>query len=58
VIVSHDVASALRVGDRIGLLYEGYLDVILMPEEFRQSDHPVVRSFMEEAPLGAPRRSR
>ena len=57
VIVSHDVASALRVGDRIGLLYEGKLDVILTPDEFRQSDHPVVRSFLEAAPGGAEGRS-
>ena len=53
VVVSHDVASALRVADRIGLLYEGHLDVILTPDEFRRSDHPVVRSFLESAPLGA-----
>jgi phospholipid/cholesterol/gamma-HCH transport system ATP-binding protein len=57
VVVSHDVASALRVGDRIGLLYEGRMDVVLTPEEFRESDHPVVRSFLESAPTGASGRS-
>lgn len=49
VIVSHDVRSALRVGDRIGLLYEGRLVVVGTPEEFLASDHPVVREFVRDA---------
>ncbi len=50
VIVSHDVASTLRIADRIGLLNKGRLDVVLTPDEFRRSDHPVVRSFLDADP--------
>jgi phospholipid/cholesterol/gamma-HCH transport system ATP-binding protein len=57
IVVSHDVSSALRVGDRIGLLHQGRLEVVLTPDEFVQSDHPVVRSFLDTEPADAGRRS-
>ncbi len=57
VIVSHDIASALRVGDHIGMLHEGRLDIVLTPDEFVASSHPVVRSFLDAAPAAAGRRS-
>lgn len=49
VVVSHDVRSALRVADWIGLLYEGKLAVVGRPSEFLESDHPVVREFVRDA---------
>ncbi len=48
IIVSHDVTSALRVGDHIGLLDNGRIDRLLTPDEFRASDHPIIRSFVEQ----------
>jgi ABC-type transporter Mla maintaining outer membrane lipid asymmetry ATPase subunit MlaF len=47
--VSHDVRSALRVADWIGLLYEGRLAVVGRPAEFLASEHPVVREFVRDA---------
>jgi phospholipid/cholesterol/gamma-HCH transport system ATP-binding protein len=51
VIVSHDLRSAVRVGDLVGLLYEGKLVVVDTPEKFLQSDHEIVRKFVQD---GAP----
>jgi phospholipid/cholesterol/gamma-HCH transport system ATP-binding protein len=51
VVVSHDLRSAVQVGDRIGLLYEGRIVVQGTPDEFLASDHEVVRKFLED---GAP----
>ena len=53
VIVSHDVGSALRVADRIALLNQGRLDVVLTPDEFVASSHPIVRSFLDSEPAPA-----
>ncbi len=50
VVVSHDVKSALRVADRIALLYEGRVAAFLTPDEFVASDHPVIRSFLDLDP--------
>jgi len=45
--VTHDVAEALRVATRIGLLDGGKLEMDVSPAEFRQSSHPVARSFLK-----------
>jgi phospholipid/cholesterol/gamma-HCH transport system ATP-binding protein len=51
IIVSHDLRSAVRVADVIGLLYEGKMVVVETPEKFLKSDHEVVRKFVQD---GAP----
>lgn len=51
IVVSHDLRSAVQVGDRIGLLYEGRIVVEGTPDEFLASDHEVVRKFLQD---GAP----
>lgn len=51
IVVSHDLRSAVQVGDRIGLLYEGRIVVQGRPDEFLASDHEVVRKFLQD---GAP----
>jgi phospholipid/cholesterol/gamma-HCH transport system ATP-binding protein len=51
VIVSHDLRSAVRVADVIGLLYQGRLVIVATPEEFLKSGHEIVRKFVED---GAP----
>ncbi len=56
VVVSHDVGSALRVADRIGVLDGGRIAIELTPDEFLRSTHPVVRSFLADQP--APRETR
>ena len=44
--VTHDVAEAMALGDRIALLEEGRLVFTGPPEEFRRSEHPMVRAFL------------
>ncbi len=46
IIVTHDMAHAARVGDRIGMLHEGKLIQLGSPEEVLNSEDPVVRSFV------------
>jgi phospholipid/cholesterol/gamma-HCH transport system ATP-binding protein len=57
VIVSHDLRSAVRVADVIGLLYEGKLVVAAPPNEFLKSDHEIVKKFVQDGgALGAGKR--
>jgi phospholipid/cholesterol/gamma-HCH transport system ATP-binding protein len=45
VVVSHDIVSALRIADRIGLIEKGEIKLVAPPEEFMKFDHPTVRIF-------------
>lgn len=47
VVVTHDLASAYKVGDRIVMLHEGRIIYSGTPDEIRSTDHPVVRQFVE-----------
>ena len=47
VVVTHDLHSALAIGTRIAMLYEGEIVELATPEEFVRSKNPVVRSFLE-----------
>jgi phospholipid/cholesterol/gamma-HCH transport system ATP-binding protein len=46
-VVTHDLELAFAVADRIGLHHDGRLVEVADPERFRQSRHPVVRSFLD-----------
>jgi phospholipid/cholesterol/gamma-HCH transport system ATP-binding protein len=50
VVVTHDLASAFKVADRIALLHEGSIRAEGTPEEIRASSDPVVRQFIEGRP--------
>ncbi len=50
VLITHDMGSAYRVADRIGMLFEGSLRFIGTPEEIRACPDPVVRGFIEGKP--------
>lgn len=52
VVISHDMASTFRIGDRVSMLYEGVMAVSGTPAEVRQSDHPVLREFLEMSGMG------
>lgn len=52
VFVTHDVAEAFAVADRIGLMKDGRLIACLPPDEFRHLDIPEARQFLE-TPDGA-----
>ena len=52
VIVTHDVASALKVGTLISLLVEGRIIFSGNPEELKNTDNPYVRQFLEGSAEG------
>jgi phospholipid/cholesterol/gamma-HCH transport system ATP-binding protein len=46
IVVTHDLASAFKVADRMVMLHEGRVLLDGEPEAFRQSDDPIVRRFL------------
>jgi phospholipid/cholesterol/gamma-HCH transport system ATP-binding protein len=46
IVVTHDLTSAFKIADRLVLLYEGSVVLEGSPEEFRASDHPLVKRFL------------
>jgi len=47
IVVTHDMASARRVGDRIALLREGRVAWLGTPEEITRTEDPAIRAFVE-----------
>jgi phospholipid/cholesterol/gamma-HCH transport system ATP-binding protein len=45
-VISHDIASAFRVADRLAVLYDGQLAAEGTPAEVRRSTHPFVQRFL------------
>jgi len=54
VVISHDMASTFRIGDRISMLYNGTIVVNGTPPEVLASRHPALREFVETSGLVAP----
>ena len=52
VVVTHDMISALTVGDRIAMLDKGSVLECSAPGEFLNSAHPVVRDFLDSQHIG------
>jgi phospholipid/cholesterol/gamma-HCH transport system ATP-binding protein len=46
IVVTHDLAGALKIADRILLLKDGRAEVCLPPAEFLSSSNPVAREFL------------
>jgi phospholipid/cholesterol/gamma-HCH transport system ATP-binding protein len=46
IVVTHDLASAFKVADRMIMLFEGQVVLDGPPSAFRESDHPVVSRFL------------
>src|SRR5687767_3833398 len=53
VVVTHDIQSAFRVGDRIAFLHEGKFEWIGSMEEARRSQHPVLLEFLTTSNVAA-----
>ena len=51
IVITHDIRSALEVGDRLALHHEGQIVFIAPKEDFLRSDHPVIRSFLDNAEI-------
>ena len=47
VVVTHDLHSALTIGDRIAMLKNGKVAELSTPAEFRKSRNPAVREFLD-----------
>ena len=45
VVVTHDMASACRIADRIAMIYEGELIALEPVERFRESEDPRIQAF-------------
>jgi len=46
IVVTHDMVTAFRVADRIGMMHGGRLVEIGTPEEIRRSENPIIREFI------------
>ncbi|HWQ69034.1 MAG TPA: ABC transporter ATP-binding protein [Patescibacteria group bacterium] len=46
VVVTHDMRSAFKISNRIGLLDKGKIVIVGTPEEIRHADLPLVRQFV------------
>ncbi|MCB1111102.1 MAG: ATP-binding cassette domain-containing protein [Chlamydiales bacterium] len=51
IVVTHDIKSAMEVGDRIAFHYDGRIIHIAPKEEFMNIDDPHIQAFFENAAL-------
>ncbi len=52
IAVTHDMASAYKIADRIVMLYDGKAICDGTPEEIKSTDNPVVRQFINGSSVG------
>jgi phospholipid/cholesterol/gamma-HCH transport system ATP-binding protein len=50
VVVTHEMASAFRIADRMAMLYNGSLIAVGTKEELQSSSHPRIRQFFDRVP--------
>jgi phospholipid/cholesterol/gamma-HCH transport system ATP-binding protein len=50
VVVTHEMASAFRIADRMAMLYKGSLIAVGTKEELKASTHPRIRQFLDRVP--------
>jgi phospholipid/cholesterol/gamma-HCH transport system ATP-binding protein len=50
VVVTHEMASAFRIADRMAMLYQGSLIAVGTKEELQNSSHPRIRQFFDRVP--------
>lgn len=50
VVVTHELASAFLIADRIAVMFAGEVVALGTPEEIQQSDHPRVQQFLKRVP--------
>jgi phospholipid/cholesterol/gamma-HCH transport system ATP-binding protein len=56
--ISHDLAAAFRMADRIAMIDKGRIAAFGTPDEVRACDDPAVQAFVAASTHGAPRRGR
>jgi phospholipid/cholesterol/gamma-HCH transport system ATP-binding protein len=47
IVVTHDMVSAYKVGDRVAMLHEGEIIEVGTPEEIKSTDNPYVQQFIQ-----------
>jgi phospholipid/cholesterol/gamma-HCH transport system ATP-binding protein len=52
ITITHDMASAFRIGDRIAMLHGGKIIAAAPPGEFQRLEDPRVRQFLRGEPAG------
>ncbi len=52
IVISHDMASVFRTAHRVAMLYDGVFRLIGTPDDFKKSDDPVIRQFVEGSAEG------
>ena len=52
VVVTHDMASACTIADRIAMIYEGELIAVENVENFQKLEDPRVQSFLQRMHVG------
>jgi phospholipid/cholesterol/gamma-HCH transport system ATP-binding protein len=52
IIVTHEMGSAFRIGTRMAMLYQGKIIETADPNQFRESNNPVVRQFLSGSTEG------
>lgn len=52
VVVTHDMAHAFKIADRIGMLHDGKLIFIGTKKEIQALDHPVITPFIRRDGMG------
>jgi phospholipid/cholesterol/gamma-HCH transport system ATP-binding protein len=55
IVVTHDLHSAVEVGDLLALHVEGQIAVIAQTEEFLSNPHPIIQDFVRNALLNRSR---
>src|SRR5215472_13468023 len=50
IVVTHELASAFRIADRIAMLYKGSFLAVGTKDEIGSSDHPRIRQFLDRVP--------
>jgi len=50
IVVTHELGSAFRIGDRIAMLHKGAFLAVGTKEEIRNSTHPHIRQFLDRVP--------
>lgn len=49
IVVTHDIQSALIIGDRLAFHLDGKIPVVACPEEFLKSENPEIKKFLSNA---------
>jgi phospholipid/cholesterol/gamma-HCH transport system ATP-binding protein len=52
VVITHDMHSAFKIADYIAFLYEGEILMYGTPDDFRQTDNPYVKQFVNGSSHG------